>query len=150
MTVAALLQHKGSEVASVRPDDTIGTVVRVLTERSIGAVVVLDAAGQPVGIVSERDIVHALAAKGMATQAVTAGELMTRTLKTATPNTTVSEAMGMMTFGRFRHLPVIDNGVLVGLVSIGDVVRAKLRQQEAEMEGLRAHVAGAAYVSGAD
>lgn len=143
MTVAALLKHKGSEIASVRPDDTIGTVVGVLTERSIGAVVVLDAAGRPLGMVSERDIIHALAAKGVATLAMTAGELMTRALKTATPNTTVGEAMGMMTFGRFRHLPVIENGVLVGLVSIGDVVRAKIMQQETEVDGLRAYVSGA-------
>jgi CBS domain-containing protein len=143
MTVAAILKHKGSEVTSARPDDTIEAVVRVLTARGIGAVVVLDAADRPLGILSERDIVHALAARGAAALAVTAGDLMTRALKTATPRTTVGEAMGMMTAGRFRHLPVIDNDALVGLVSIGDVVRAKILQQETEVDGLRAYVSGA-------
>jgi CBS domain-containing protein len=143
MTVAAILKHKGSEVASARPADTIEAVVRVLTARGIGAVVVLDTTDRPLGILSERDIVHALAAKGADALAMTAGELMTRALKTATPSTTVGEAMAMMTTGRFRHLPVIDNDSLVGLVSIGDVVRAKILQQETEVDGLRAYVSGA-------
>jgi CBS domain-containing protein len=143
MTVAAILKHKGSEVASARPTDTIEAVVRMLTARGIGAVVVLDTADRPLGILSERDIVHALAARGAGALALTAGELMTRALKTASPRTTVGEAMAMMTTGRFRHLPVIDNDSLVGLVSIGDVVRAKILQQEAEVDGLRAYVSGA-------
>ena len=143
MTVAAILKHKGSEVASARPADTVEAVVRVLTDRGIGAVVVLDAADRPLGILSERDVVHALAANGAAALAMTAGALMTRALKTATPRTTVSEAMAMMTSGRFRHLPVIEDGALVGLVSIGDVVRAKIMQQETEVDGLRAYVSGA-------
>jgi CBS domain-containing protein len=142
MTVAAILKHKGYEVASVRPADTVAAVVRVLTDRRIGAVVVLESAGPPLGILSERDIVHALAASGAAALAMTAGELMTRELKTATPRTTVAEAMAMMTAGHFRHLPVIENGALAGLVSIGDVVRAKILQQETEVDGLRAYVAG--------
>ena len=115
----------------------------MLTARSIGAVVVLDAAARPLGILSERDIVHALAAWGAQALAMSAGELMTRALKTASPRTTVGEAMGMMTAGRFRHLPVIADGDLVGLVSIGDVVRAKILQQESEVDGLRAYVSGA-------
>ena len=143
MTVAAILKHKGYEVAAVRPDDAIETVVRELTDRGIGAVVVLDADGRPLGILSERDIVHALAARGAEALTMTAGALMTRALKTASPRTTVGEAMAMMTSGRFRHLPVIENGALVGLVSIGDVVRAKISQQETEVDGLRAYVSGA-------
>ena len=143
MTVAAILKHKGSEITSARPDDTIEAVVRVLTARGIGAVVVLDPAARPLGILSERDIVHALATKGAGALVMTAGELMTRALKTASPSTTVGEAMAMMTTGRFRHLPVIDNDALVGLVSIGDVVRAKILQQETEVDGLRAYVSGA-------
>jgi CBS domain-containing protein len=86
--------------------------------------------------------VRSLAANGARALEMTVGQLMTRTLKTATPATTVGEAMTMMTAGRFRHLPVLDNGALVGLVSIGDVVRAKILQQEAEVDGLRAYVAG--------
>jgi len=143
MTVAAILKHKGSEVASAQPADTVAAVVRVLTDRGIGAVVVLDGTDRPLGILSERDIVHALAANGADALTMTAGALMTRALKTASPRTTVGEAMNMMTSGRFRHLPVIENGVLVGLVSIGDVVRAKIMQQETEVDGLRAYVSGA-------
>jgi CBS domain-containing protein len=142
MTVAAILKHKGYEVASVRPADTVEAVVQVLTARSIGAVVLLDAAGGLLGILSERDIVRALAANGAGALEMTAGQLMTRALKTATPRTTVGEAMTMMTEGRFRHLPVLENDTMVGLVSIGDVVRAKILQQEAEVDGLRAYVTG--------
>ena len=75
---------------------------------------------------------------------MTADQLMTRTLKTATPRTTVLEAMMMMTAGRFRHLPVLEHGSLVGIVSIGDIVKARMMQQEAEVDSLKAYVAGAA------
>jgi len=96
------------------------------------------------GILSERDIVHALATNGVRALEMTAGQLMTRALKTASPRTTVAEAMTMMTAGRFRHLPVVEHGMLVGLVSIGDVVKARIMQQETEVDGLRAYVSGAA------
>jgi CBS domain-containing protein len=144
MTVAAILKHKGYEVASARPTETVAEIVQVLSARRIGAVVVRDAGDQLLGILSERDVVHALAANGARALEMTAGQLMTRALKTASPRTTVGEAMTMMTAGRFRHLPVLDHGTLVGLVSIGDVVKAKIMQQEAEVDGLRAYVAGAA------
>jgi CBS domain-containing protein len=144
MTIAAILKHKGYEVASARPTDTIDKVVQVLAARRIGAVVVRDNGDQLLGIVSERDIVHAFAANGARVLEMTAGQLMTRTLKTATPSTTVGEAMTMMTDGHFRHLPVVEGDVLIGLVSIGDVVKARIMQQETEVDGLRAYVSGAA------
>ena len=144
MTVAAILKHKGYDVATVGPADTIEKVVQVLEARRIGAVVVCDPAEQMLGILSERDIVHALAANGVRALEMTAGQLMTRALKTASPRTTVAEAMTMMTAGRFRHLPVVEHGALVGLVSIGDVVKARIMQQETEVDGLRAYVSGAA------
>jgi CBS domain-containing protein len=143
MTVAAILKHKGSEVAGVRPTDTIADVVRVLTTRGIGAVVVRDDTGGLLGILSERDIVHALAAHGAHTLGMTAAALMTRGVTTAAPGTTVAEAMELMTAGRFRHLPVMTDGRMVGLISIGDVVKARISQQEAEVDGLRAYVSGA-------
>lgn len=142
MTVAAILKRKGTDVVCVRPTDSLGTVVQVLTENRIGAVVVCDDSGTPVGILSERDVVHALAASGAGTVQLTAEQWMTRAPHTATPSTTVVEAMAMMTAGRFRHLPVLEGGRLVGLVSIGDVVKARLEQQETEVDGLRAYVAG--------
>jgi CBS domain-containing protein len=119
-------------------------LVQQLSAKRIGAVVVQDRADQLLGIVSERDVVHALAANGPKALDMTAGQLMTRALKTAAPNTTVSEAMEMMTAGRFRHLPVVEHGILIGIVSIGDVVKARIMQQESEVDSLKAYVAGAA------
>jgi len=144
MTVAAILKHKGHEVASIAPTATIAELADVLAAKRIGAVVVQDAAGQLLGIVSERDIVAALAANRARVLEMTAGQLMTRTLRTATPQTTVTECMAMMTAGRFRHLPVLDHGKLAGIISIGDVVKARMMQQEHEVDSLKAYVAGAA------
>jgi CBS domain-containing protein len=144
MTVAAILRHKGHDVAAVRPTETIAEVVAVLSAKRFGAVLVRDAADQLLGIVTERDILHALASNGATTLGMTAGQLMTRELTTGTPATTVIEAMTMMTAGRFRHLPVLDHGRLVGIVSIGDVVKSRILQQEQEVDSLKAYVAGAA------
>ena len=105
---------------------------------------VLDAAQQLLGIVSERDIVKSLATHGARTLEMTAGQLMTRDLKTVTRETTVVEAMTMMTAGRFRHIPVLEDGQLIGLISIGDVVKARIMQAEQEVDSLRSYVAGAA------
>jgi CBS domain-containing protein len=144
MTVAAILRHKGHDVVSVLPTATIGEVVQVLATRRIGAVIVADDGAYPLGIVTERDIVNSLAANGVRTIEMSAGQLMTRTIRTATPGTTVSEAMTMMTAGRFRHLPVVDHGELVGIISIGDVVKARIMQQEHEVDSLKAYVSGVA------
>jgi CBS domain-containing protein len=144
MTVAAILRHKGHDVDSVRPIMTIADVARLLTRHRIGAVVVQDSSNRLLGIVSERDIVNALAAHGAHTLQMTAAQLMTRELHTATPRTTVPEAMELMTTGRFRHLPVLEDGVLVGIISIGDVVKARIMQQEFEVDSLKAYVTGAA------
>lgn len=143
MTVAAILKHKGADVARVLPTDRISDVSKLLSDKKIGAVLVLDQAGQVLGIVSERDIVHCLAQKGGTVLEMTAAQLMTSALRTATPATTVQEAMQMMTAGRFRHLPVLDGGKLVGIVSIGDVVKTRIEQQEQEVDSLKAYVAGA-------
>lgn len=144
MTVAAILRHKGTRVVSVEPAETIAEVIASLAENRIGAVLVIDRADQLLGIVSERDIVRCLAANGARTLEMTAGQLMTRALHVAHPDTTVAEAMTMMTIGRFRHMPVLDEGRLVGLISIGDVVKARIMQQESEVDSLRAYVAGTA------
>ncbi|MBN8925859.1 MAG: hypothetical protein BGO51_09000 [Rhodospirillales bacterium 69-11] len=144
MTVAAILKHKGYQVTSVTPTATIAEVAEILETRKIGAVLVMDRADQLLGIVSERDIVRCLAANGARTMEMTAGQLMTRALQVASPGTTVAEAMQMMTAGRFRHLPVVEHGALVGLISIGDVVKARIMQQESEVDSLKAYVAGSA------
>lgn len=144
MTIAAILKHKGHEVAHVAPTATIAEVVQQLASRRIGAVLVLDSTDQLLGIVSERDIVGSLAEHGKRTLEMTAAQLMTRNLHTATMDTTVPQATEMMTTGRFRHLPVMSGSKLIGIVSIGDIVKARLSQQEQEVDSLKAYVAGAA------
>jgi CBS domain-containing protein len=142
MTIAAILKHKGSDVRTISEHATIAEVVHLLAELRIGAVVVCDERGELQGILSERDIVRALAANGASTLDQPASALMTRHVTTATPRTTVAEATAMMTCGRFRHLPVLDHARLVGLVSIGDVVKARMSQQENEVDSLKAYVSG--------
>jgi CBS domain-containing protein len=144
MSIGRILKHKGSDVARVAAGATIGEVVAVLAARRIGAVLVLNHASHILGIVSERDVVQALARHGSATLQMTASQIMTHAVTTATPHTTVAEAMELMTKGRFRHLPVVESGVLVGIVSIGDIVKARISDTEYEVDSLRAYVAGAA------
>ncbi len=144
MTIASILKHKGHEVAHVEPTATVAEVTHVLHGRRIGAVLVCSERMDLLGILSERDIVGALAEHGASALDLRAEQLMTRHVTTAMPRTTVQEAMSMMTSGRFRHLPVVERGRIVGLVSIGDVVKARLSQQEQEVDSLKAYVAGAA------
>jgi CBS domain-containing protein len=144
MTVAAILKHKGTEVISVAPDVTVAELTRMLSARRIGALPVLDGSGQLLGIISERDVVHALAVHGAHTLELTAAKLMTPTPRTVVRRTTVAEAMSIMTEGRFRHLPVMEDGMLIGMVSIGDVVKARIMQQENEVDSLKAYVSSAA------
>jgi len=141
-TVTAILKHKGYHVTTVEATTRVHDVVQVLMEQRIGAVLVLDEAEQILGVVSERDIVRSLAANGARTLEMSAGQLMTRAVQVAHPETTVAEAMHIMTAGRFRHLPVMDHDTLVGLISIGDVVKARIMQQDTMVESLTAYVAG--------
>lgn len=141
-TVAAILKHKGYHVSTVDPTTVVADIAALLSERRIGAVLVMDNAEQMLGIVSERDIVRCLAANGARTLEMTAGQLMTRAVQVARPDTTVDQAMQMMTAGRFRHLPVIDHDTLIGLISIGDVVKARILQQDIMVESLTAYVSG--------
>ena len=142
MTIAAILKTKGAEVTSVSAHATVAEVVHVLAQRRIGAVLVCDERGDLLGILSERDVVRALADHGASTLDQHAVHLMTRHVTTTTPRATVAEATAMMTCGRFRHLPVLEQGRIVGLVSIGDVVKARMSQQEEEVDSLKAYVAG--------
>lgn len=142
MTIAAILKHKGHDIAAVAPTNSIAEVARVLAERRIGAVLVHDATARVIGILSERDVVRALARHGEATLNMTAAQIMTANVRTATPATSVHEAMEMMTDGRFRHLPVLDHGDVVGIVSIGDIVKARIMAAEQDIDSLKAYVAG--------
>lgn len=142
MTVAAILKHKGHATITVPPHVSIAEVTHVLAEHRIGAVLVCNERGEMMGILSERDIVAHLASHGASALDQSAELMMTRHVTTARPRTTVAEAMQMMTSGRFRHLPILEHGRVVGLVSIGDVVKARMNQQEGEVEGLKAYLAG--------
>jgi|SwirhisoilCB3_FD_contig_41_5126431_length_608_multi_2_in_0_out_0_2 CBS domain-containing protein len=141
-TVAEILKHKGYQITTVDPKMPVFQIAEILSERRIGAVLVLDSAEQMLGIVSERDVVRSLAANGARTLEMTAGQLMTRAVQVAHPETTVDEAMQTMTAGRFRHLPVFDHDTLVGLISIGDVVKARIMHQDTVVESLTAYVSG--------
>ena len=142
MSIAAILSTKGTDVIRVLPATPITAVVQLLGERRIGAVLVMDEPGRVLGILSERDIIGALARHGTSALDQPASALMTQALWTISRDGTTAEAMRIMTDHRVRHLPVIEDGALVGLVSIGDIVKARLDQQATEVESLRAYVGG--------
>jgi CBS domain-containing protein len=142
MTVAAILKQKGYDVFSVLPGDTFGEVVRSLSVRRMGCAVVKDAAGHLLGIINERDIVNAIAANGAWSLEMSAEQVMHRVAKTATPQTTTGQALAIMATSHLRHLPVIEKDTLVGLISIGDVVKDQIMQHVHEVDELRAYVSG--------
>lgn len=141
MNVEQLLSGKGREVISVQPHRTLADAVRVLSERRIGAVVVMGADGTLVGILSERDIVRALGKEGAAALESAVSRAMTAKVVTCRPQTSVDELMEIMTTGRFRHVPVIENGRVAGIVSIGDVVKHRVAAIEAESKAMRDYIA---------
>ncbi len=143
MQVKNILAGKGSDVFSVGPGDDATTIARALAEHRIGAALVRKPDGTVMGIVSERDIVRALAKEGPTALMKTARDLMTADLHTVTPDTTVVEAMEMMTDRRCRHLPVLQEDKLAGMVSIGDLVKARIAEAEEEAQSLRAFVTAA-------
>ncbi len=145
MSVAAILKHKGCEIFAARPTDTIAEVARNLSDRSIGVVVVVDAVGTLLGMLSERDIVNALATNGAWALEMSAAQVMSSELKTVSPQTTTGQALALMAAGHHRYLPVVEGGALVGVISIGDVVKSRILQHEIEVDTLRAYVSGADY-----
>ena len=140
MHVAALIKRKGSQVIAAKPDAPIMEVARILARNRIGAALVMDGDDRPVGILSERDIVRAVAAEGADALSRPASDLMTRELVTCKPEDTVSQMMAVMTERRIRHVPVVEDGRVIGLVSIGDVVKARIDDAELEVESLRGYV----------
>ncbi len=143
MTVSRILSTKGRAVFTVEPDQTIATVAQLLSSKGIGAAVVSSGAGDVLGIISERDIVHAIARAGAAALLETVASLMTEKVITAQEKTTLQSVMHTMTSGRFRHLPVVEDGSLCGLVSIGDVVKLRLEEFEVEQRALKDYIATA-------
>jgi len=140
MTVKAILSRKGRDVVTTEPTTTLAAVIKALAERRIGAVIVAGPDRRVAGILSERDIVRALAARGPAVLGDSVESVMTRRVVTCSESDTVSAIMMQMTEGKFRHLPVVDRGNLIGVVSIGDVVKYRLEEMEKEAGALREYI----------
>lgn len=143
MKVEAILAAKGHDVITVTARQTIADVCRVLADKRIGAVVVGDEDGGIAGIITERDIVRTLAADGAAALGQPVAEVMTREVVTVHANDTINDVSERMTRGRFRHIPVISGDRLVGIVSIGDVVKHRIESIEAEASAMRDYIATA-------
>ena len=139
MFVSDILAQKGGLVFTVTPGTTVAQVAQQLSTRRIGSVLVVDVEGSVAGIVSERDLVRALASHGAGARA-RGRQVMTRNVVTCDPDDSIDQVMETMTSGRFRHLPVVRRGELLGLVSIGDVVKARLEETEHETEALKAYI----------
>jgi CBS domain-containing protein len=140
MFVSDILSHKGGAVFTVSQATTIAEIAQQLSTRRIGAVLIMAAPSTVTGIVSERDLVLAIARHGTAALELEAGQIMTRNVVTCHPDDPIEHVMELMTSGRFRHLPVVDRDELVGLISIGDVVKARLEETRHETEALRAYI----------
>jgi CBS domain-containing protein len=138
--VKDLLVGRRGDVVTTEPSADLAAAAKVLAERRIGAVVVLGADHRIVGILSERDIVQALAQHGPTALQKTVGQFMTRDVKTCSENDTIESLMGRMTAGKFRHMPVVEQGKLVGIVSIGDVVKNRVEEIEREAAALRDYI----------
>jgi CBS domain-containing protein len=139
MTVRAILDTKGHHILSVEPEAALSAAVKILGERKIGAVLVMSR-GRIEGILSERDIVRALAERGAAVLDQLVSEVMTRKVVSCRQNDTVAAIMEIMTLGKFRHLPVVDGERVVGLISIGDIVKWRVQEYENEQEALRQYI----------
>ncbi|MBP0114782.1 MULTISPECIES: CBS domain-containing protein [Bradyrhizobium] len=139
MTVRSILNTKGHQIVSVEPDVRLAAAIKLLGEKKIGAVLVMNQSRLE-GILSERDIVRVLGERGAGVLEAPVSEVMTRKVVTCKETDTVAELMEMMTTGKFRHLPVIENGKVVGLISIGDIVKRRVQEYEAEQEALRDYI----------
>jgi CBS domain-containing protein len=143
MTISAILAHKGSAVYTVPPDMSIFEAARTLRQHRVGAVLILKPDGMVAGVLSERDIVRALVESGRDVLDQPLHNIMTSTVHTCSPGDTLADAMMQMTNRRVRHLPVIEAGQLVGMVSIGDLVKARIEQTEAEAAALKDYISAA-------
>ncbi len=140
MTVRAILAAKGAHTITIDPNSTVGAAVRLLAHHRIGALLVTGPDQRIVGIVSERDIVQAVATRGAAALELPLTDIMTRKVVTCAPSDTISSIMERMTEGKFRHVPVVEQGRLTGIVSIGDVVKHRLQEMENEQAALRDYI----------
>jgi CBS domain-containing protein len=135
-----ILKNKGNRVFNAKAEMLVADISRMLHENRIGAVLILDAAGKIAGILSERDIVSGMAKHGAAVTTMTVASLMTREVMTCQPTDLIADIMATMTARRIRHLPVVEEGRLLGVISIGDVVKYRLDEAAHEVDSLREYV----------
>jgi len=143
MTVKAILSRKGSDVVTIAPTANLSEAVKLLAQRRIGAVIVTGADNRVAGILSERDIVRVLGKRGADALGDNIAAVMTRKVTTCVETDTVSDIMERMTTGKFRHVPVVEQGRLAGVISIGDVVKFRVEEIERESDALREYIATA-------
>lgn len=137
MQISDLLRHKGPDVVSILPSETLGAAAKKLTQHRIGALVVRDRLGRIVGMISERDLVTALAQHGAGALSVSVNDVMTPDVITCRPGDAVRDLMALITVKRVRHVPVCEGDRLIGIVSIGDVLKSRLDEKELELNMLR-------------
>ena len=140
MTVSVILAHKGHDVVTIDPAESLAQAIKLLADKRIGAAIVLGADRRIAGIISERDIVRALADRGAAVLDEPVSGTMTRKVVTCNENETVASIMERMTAGKFRHVPVVDQGRLMGLVSIGDIVKHRVHEMERDSVAMRDYI----------
>jgi CBS domain-containing protein len=140
MNVKDILAQKGDDVLTIEPTATLAAAMEILARRRIGALVITGADRRIVGIISERDIVRVLVERGTEMLQSPVSEIMTRKVVSCGQNETIAEIMGRMTAGKFRHVPVVEQGRLIGIVSIGDIVKARLEELEKEQDALRDYI----------
>jgi CBS domain-containing protein len=140
MIVKSIIHTKGGDVVTLEPSVSLDTAAKLLAERRIGAVVVLGADDRVVGILSERDIVRAISERGAAAMQEPVSQVMTRKVATCTLDESLHSIMERMTAGKFRHVPVIEQGRLAGIISIGDVVKHRIEEMEQESDALKSYI----------
>jgi len=140
-TVGQLLQIKGTEVFSVAPQDSVLRAIEVMATKHVGALLVMNE-GSLIGIISERDYARKVILKNRSSHDTPVGDIMTSPAVSVTPEETVHRCMQIMTEGRFRHLPVVKGGRVVGMLSIGDLVKAVIQEQTEHIEQLERYIAG--------
>jgi CBS domain-containing protein len=141
LTAKHLLERKGGQIFSVTPRDSVLRAIELMAEKHIGALLVMEQ-GELKGILSERDYARKVILKGRSSAATTSAEIMTATVTTVTPEDTVHRCMQIMTEQRVRHLPVLRNGRVAGMLSIGDLVKAVIEEQQEKIEQLERYIAG--------
>ena len=140
-SISQLLHHKGLEIWSIGPDEFVFEAIRVMAEKTIGALIVIDD-GRMVGIVSERDYARKVIIQGKASKTTPVSEIMTSKLVTVTPHQSVDDCMSIMTARRVRHLPVVDGDELVGVLSLGDLVKSIIDDKQHTIEDLQHYISG--------